>query len=79
MVKQAFYKRKHTYHRENCDCFVRAIIVDIYGRKIVLSGHYAFEWSITIYTGDSITKTTYPNRKEAKKALKTYKRKGQIL
>ena len=67
--------RKHTYHRENCDCFIRAVIVDVYGRKIILGGQHAFEWSITIYTSERIVRTTYPNGKEARKEFYKYKRK----
>ena len=69
--------RKYTYHRENCDCFIREIIVDIYGREIVLSRQHAFEWSITIYTKERILKTVYPNGKEARKEFYKYKRKRQ--
>ena len=67
--------RKYTYHRENCDCFIREITVDIYGRTIVLSGRHAFEWSITIYTRERIVKTTYPNGRKARKEFRKYKRK----
>lgn len=67
--------RKRTYHRENCDCFVREIIVDVCGRRIILSGQHAFEWSITIYTEERIVKTTYPNGREARKEFRKYKRK----
>ena len=69
--------RNHTYHRENCDCFIREIIVDIYGREIVLSGQHAFESSITICTKERIVKTVYPNGKEARKEFYKYKRKRQ--
>lgn len=67
--------RKYTYHRENCDCFIREIIVDVYGRTIVLGGQHAFEWSITIYTRERIVKTVYPNGREARKEFCKYKRK----
>ena len=67
--------RKHIYHRENCDCFTREITVDIYGRKVVLSGQHAFEWSITVYTEERIVRTTYPNSREARKEFYKYKRK----
>lgn len=50
--------RKYTYHRENCDCFIREIIVDVYGRRIVLGGQHAFEYSITVI---SITGRTMAN------------------
>lgn len=67
--------RKYTYHRENCDTHVREIIVDIYERRIVLSGQHAFEWSITIYTRHSIVKTVYPISKKAREEFRKYKRK----
>lgn len=67
--------RKHTYHKENCDCFVRDIMTDIYGRKIILSGQHAFEWSITIYSKERIVRTDYTNGKTARKEFKKYKRK----
>ena len=67
--------RKYTYHQENCDCFIRKIIVDIYERTVVLSGQHAFEWSITIYTEGRIIKTVYPNGREARKEFCKYKRK----
>lgn len=67
--------RKHTYHRENCDCFIREVIVDAYGRTIVLGGQHAFEWSITIHTRERIIKTVYPNGREARKEFYKYKRK----
>lgn len=71
--------RKHTYHRENCDCFIREIIVDVYERTIVLNGQHAFEWSITIYTRERIVQTIYPNGKEARKEFYKYKRKKTII
>ena len=67
--------RKHTYHRENCGCFIREIIIDAYGRKIILGGQHAFEWFITVCTREKIVKTTYPNSKEARKEFYKYKRK----
>lgn len=67
---------KHTYHRENCDTLVREVIVDAWGRKIVISGTHAFEYSITVIsiTGRAAT-TTYKNGKEARKEFNKYKRK----
>ena len=67
--------RKHTYHRENCDCLIREVIVDVYGGTIVLGGQHAFEWSITIHTRERIVKTVYPNGREARKEFCKYKRK----
>lgn len=67
-------KRKYTYHKENCNCFIRETIIDILGRTITLGGYHAFEWTITIYTKDRIISTQYPNSKEAKKEFQKYKR-----
>lgn len=66
-------RKKKVYHRENCDRVLRDIIVDIYGRKIILAGQHAFEWSITIVTRDRITKQVYPNGEIARKEFKKYK------
>ena len=68
--------RKHTYHKENCDCLIREIIVDNYGREIILGGQHAFQYSISIIsiTG-KITTTNYRNGKGARKEFYKYKRK----
>jgi hypothetical protein len=55
---------KRKYHRDNCDCFIRETVTDIYGRTIILGGKHAFEYSITIVTKYSMTTTRYPNGKE---------------
>lgn len=55
------------YNRDNCDCFIRKIVIDIYQRTIVLSGKHAFEWSITIYEKGKITQYIYPNGRTARK------------
>lgn len=67
---------KHTYHRENCDTLVREVIVDVWGRRIVISGTHAFEYNITVIsiTGRAVT-TTYKNGREARKEFQRYKRK----
>ena len=68
--------RKYIYHRENCDCFIREIIVDIYGRTIVLGGQHAFEYSITVIsiTGKAVV-TNFKNGREARKEFNNYKKK----
>lgn len=68
--------RKYTYRRENCDCFIREVIVDVYGRRVILSGQHAFEYSITVIsiTG-RIAATNFKNGKEARKEFYKYKRK----
>jgi hypothetical protein len=67
--------RKHIYHQENCDRFVRETIIDTWGRTIVLSGQHAFEWTITICTKTTMVTTKYPNGKKARKEFYKYKRK----
>lgn len=65
-----------TYHKENCDCLIREIIVDNYGREIIFGSQHAFQYSISIIsiTG-KITTTNYRNGKEARKESYKYKRK----
>ena len=63
------------FNRDNCDCFVRDVITDIYERTIVLSGQHAFEWSISICTKTSIYTTHYPNGNIARKEFNKLKRK----
>jgi hypothetical protein len=67
--------RKHTYHRENCDCFIREIIVDVYGRRIILDGQHAFEWSIVIESCGRITIQSYRSGKEARQAFYSLNKK----
>ena len=67
--------RKHTYHQENCDRFIRETIIDTWGRTIVLSGQHAFEWTITICTKTTMVTTKYPNGNKARKEFYKYKRK----
>lgn len=71
--------RKYTYHRENCDCFIREIIVDVYGRRVVLGGQHAFEYSITVIsiTGRTVV-TNFKNGKEARKEFYKYKKKEMM-
>lgn len=58
----------------------REIIVDNYGREIILGGQHAFQYSISIIsiTG-KITTTNYRNGKEARKEFYKYKRKHKYL
>ena len=63
------------YNKNNCDCFVRDIITDIYQRTIVLSGQYAHEYTISICTKTSIYTQKYPNGYIARKEFNKLKRK----
>lgn len=68
-------KRKKQYHRENCDNRMRDMFMDALGRTIVLSGQFAFEWSITIYSHGRIVRMTFKNGTEARKHFREYKKK----
>lgn len=57
-------KRKQ-YHKSNCDNTVRAIVTDALGRKVILVGKHAFEWSIILEKEGRLVITTFPNRKQA--------------
>lgn len=65
--------RNYRFHRENCDCFIRETIVDVFNRTIVLAGQHAFEWTITIHS-ETITKLEFPNGRLARKEFKKYKK-----
>lgn len=67
--------KNRTFHRENCDTFIRKSVIDIYGRHIILGGQHAFEWSITICTKESITTFKYPNGTIARKEFQKYTKK----
>lgn len=67
-------KKKHIFHREQCENRMRDSFTDMFNRLIVLSGTHAFEWSITICEGDRITKMTYSCRKDARKEFEKYKK-----
>lgn len=90
MSKQAFYNgilyqieyqpqlsnSDYTQHRVYHIKTDREIIVDVYERRIILSGQHAFEYSITVIsiTG-RIAATNFKNGKEARKEFYKYKRK----
>ena len=56
---------KRKYHKSNCDATVRAIVEDALGRKVILVGKHAFEWSIILEKEGKLVITTFPNREKA--------------
>lgn len=40
--------KRRQYHKSNCDSTVRATVTDALGRKVILVGKHAFEWSIIL-------------------------------
>lgn len=74
--------KQHVIHRENCDNVIREIITDVVGRKVILSGMYAFEWYITICSKEKTIRKTYSNRAEALKEfnkLRPKKKRNPIV
>ena len=67
---------KRKYHKSNCDATVRAIVEDALGRKVILVGKHAFEWSIILEKEGKLVITTFPNRE---KAVDTFNNKYRIL
>ena len=63
------------YNKNNCDCYVRDVVTDIYERTIVLSGQHAHEWSISICTKTRIYTQHYPNGTIARQEFRKLKRK----
>lgn len=56
---------KKKYHKSNCDATVRAIVTDALGRKVILVGKHAFEWSIILERDSKLVMTTFPKREQA--------------
>lgn len=63
------------YHRENCESLIRETTIDKYGRKVILSGQHAFEWSISVVEYRKITITRYKNGSIARAEFKNLKKK----
>lgn len=57
--------KRRQYHKSNCDSIVRATVTDALGRKVILVGKHAFEWSIILEKEGRLVITTFPNRKQA--------------
>lgn len=67
---------KRKYHKSNCDSTVRAIVTDALGRKVILVGKHAFEWSIILEKEGKLVITIFPNREKAVDTFNNkYKRK----
>lgn len=52
--------KRRQYHKSNCDSTVRAIVTDALGRKVILVGKHAFEWSIILEKEGRLVITTFP-------------------
>lgn len=65
-----------TYNKKNCVGLVRAEFIDKWGRKIILTGIHAFDWSIYIVgiTGN-IAIEHYSKGVHARKRFSELKRK----
>lgn len=68
--------KRRQYHKSNCDSIVRATVTDALGRKVILVGKHAFEWSIILEKEGRLVITTFPNREQAVDTFnKKYKNK----
>ena len=68
--------KRRQYHKSNCDSTVRAIVTDALGRKVILVGKHAFEWSIILEKEGKLVITTFHNREKAVDTFNNkYKRK----
>lgn len=63
------------YKKENCSSSVRDLFTDKWGREIIVTGTYAYEWSITIKTNMSVTSMRFRTRIEAVKLINELKRR----
>ena len=66
--------KRRQYHKSNCDSTVRAIVTDPLGRKVILVGKHAFEWSIILEKEGRLVITTFP--KENKQQIHLTKSTG---
>ena len=63
------------FKKENCSSSVRDLFTDKYGREIIVTGTYAYEWSVTIKSSTSVTSMRFRTRIEATKLIKELKRR----
>lgn len=63
------------YNKKNCTTCVRCAVKDQYGRTIVLTGTFAFEWTINIIVNHRVTSMTFKDGKTARKQFKTITKK----
>lgn len=59
------------FNKENCKKVYRKTYIDKLGRTIVVTGRYAYEWTITVHSKFSacLLAITFPNRKACEKEL----------
>lgn len=63
------------YNKKNCSSSVRDLFTDKWGRTIIVTGTYAYEWSVTIKSNTSITTMRFRTRIEAVKLITELKKK----
>ena len=63
------------YKKENCSSSVRDLFTDKWGRQIIITGTYAYEWSVTIKGNTSVTSMRFKTRIEAVKLINELKRR----
>lgn len=63
------------FRKQNCTSSVRDLFTDKWGRQIIVTGTYAYEWSVTIKSSTSVTTMRFRTRIEAVKLITELKRK----
>ena len=63
------------FRKQNCTSSVRDLFTDKWGRQIIVTGTYAYEWSVTIKSHTSVTSMRFKTRIEAVKLIKELKRR----
>lgn len=63
------------FRKQNCTSSVRDLFTDKWGRIIIVTGTYAYEWSVTIKSSISVTTMRFRTRIEAVKLITELKRK----
>jgi hypothetical protein len=63
------------FKKQNCSSSVRDLFTDKWGRTIIVTGTYAYEWSVTIKSSTSVTTMRFRTRIEAVKLITELKRR----
>ena len=61
------------YRKENCSSSVRDSFTDKWGREIIVTGTYAYEWSVIIKSRTAVTSMRFRTRIEAVKLINELK------
>ena len=63
------------FKKQNCSSSVRDLFTDKWGRTIIVTGTYAYEWSVTIKSRTSVTSMRFETRIKAVKLINELKKR----